>query len=128
MVWLILHQQEASDRARKSDWSTLMLLDRRFVQLPYKFWLLCTNACYELFTRWIRVINKAPQSVKSPYDDISEDGFCAEWVGVEVSRKCFQPLILVAAAPIMRFNLYTQDSVEFSLKAHRIDFKETLPN
>lgn len=39
-----------------------------------------------------------------------------------------QSLILVAAAPIIRFSLYTQDSVEFSLKAHRIDFKETLPN
>lgn len=90
-----------------------MLLERRFFQLPYKFGILCTNACYELFARRICEINKAPQSVNSPYDDISKDGVCAEWVGVEVSRKCFQPLILAAAAPIMRFNLYIQDSVEF---------------
>lgn len=127
-LWPILHQQEASDCGRKSDWSTLMLLDRRFIQLPLKFWLPCTNACYELFARRIREINKASRSVNSLHTDISEDGVCSEWVGVEVSRKCFQPLILVAAAPIMRFSLYTQDGVEVFLKAHRIDFKETLPN
>lgn len=114
-VWLISHQGEVSDCGRKSDWSTLMRLDRRFVQLPYKCWLPCTNACYELFARRIRGINKASQSVNSLYDDISEDGVCScsEWFGVEVSRKCFQPLILAAAAPIMRFRLYTQDSVEY---------------
>lgn len=125
-VWPISHQQEAC--GWKSYWSTLMVLDRRLVLLPYKFWLPCTSACSELFARRIREINKASRSVNSLYDDISEDGVCSEWFGVEVSRQCFQPLILVAAAPIMRFRLYTQDGVEFSLKAHGIDFKETLAN
>lgn len=52
----------------QSDWSTLTLLDRRFVQLLYEFWLPCTNVCYELFAGRTREINKAPWSVNSLYD------------------------------------------------------------